>query len=164
MTDPIMTDLNMLIIRPMTREDVDTVMLIELASFRSPWGRSHFTDELNNPDLSLPLVMEKDGVMVAFTVMWFIVDECHLANIAVHPDHRRKGYGQRLLEAVIAEARKHSCGRVMLEVRRSNTDAIRMYERNGFKKVGVRKNYYHDGFMQDEDAILMDLELKRENV
>lgn len=155
--------MDLLVFRPMVREDIDDVMLIELSSFASPWGRQHFLDELKNPDISLPLVVEYGKNIIAYAVLWLILDECHLANIAVSPDYRNRGIAGHMIGYIRKTAVERGCTRVMLEVRKSNDGAIRLYERYHFYKVGIRKNYYHDGFMRTEDAILMDLDLTKEN-
>lgn len=147
------------LIRLMRPEDLDQVMAIERTSFESPWTKNNFFDEFKNSDLSTQLVMEFDNRIIAFAIVWIIMDECHLANIAVHPDCRRKGVAEILLNKVIALAREKNCKKIMLEVRKSNTPAIQLYLKHRFEKVGVRKNYYHDGFMRQEDAVLMDLNL-----
>lgn len=146
-------------IRAMKAEDLDQVMAIETGSFGSPWSRTHFMDELNNPDLSIPLVVDNDGIITGYLVVWIILDECHVANIAVHPEWRRCGVGRRLMERAVEAGRERGSTRIMLEVRASNTAAIRLYESYGFVRVGIRKNYYHDGFLKTEDGILMDLDL-----
>lgn len=147
------------LIRLMRPEDLDQVMAIERTSFESPWTKNNFFDEFKNSDLSTQLVMEFDSRIIAFTIVWIIMDECHLANIAVHPDCRRMGVAEILLNKVISIAREKNCKKIMLEVRKSNTPAIQLYFKYHFEKVGVRKNYYHDGFMRQEDAVLMDLNL-----
>lgn len=148
-----------LILRVMTSDDLDIVMRIEGASFDSPWTRSNFADELKNSDIALPLVLEQNKTIIGFIVLWIIMDECHLANIALDPDYRGRGLGKLMMQQVIAIARQNQCVKVMLEVRKSNTTAIALYQKFLFEKVGVRKNYYHDGFMNSEDALLMDLNL-----
>lgn len=147
------------LIRLMRPEDLDKVMVIERTSFESPWTKNNFFDEFKNSDLSTQLVMELDNRIIAFAIVWIIIDECHLANIAVHPDCRRMGVAEILLNKVISIAREKNCKKIMLEVRKSNTPAIQLYNKYRFEKVGVRKNYYHDGFMLQEDAVLMDLNL-----
>lgn len=148
-----------LIMRKMTNDDLDTVMRIEGASFDSPWTRSNFADELKNTDIALPLVLEQNKLIIGFIVLWIILDECHLANIAVTPDYRGRGLGKLMMQNIISIARQNKCVKVMLEVRKSNTTAIALYQKFLFEKVGMRKNYYHDGFMNTEDALLMDLNL-----
>lgn len=146
-------------IRPMVKEDLADVLQIELSSYITPWGRQHFLDELANPDLSSPLVVEAGKKIIAYAVLWFILDECHLANIAVSPDYRRMGVARYLMRQIIRMARERHSSRIMLEVRKSNKEAIALYESLHFVKTGVRRNYYHDGFVKTEDAILMDLDL-----
>jgi ribosomal-protein-alanine N-acetyltransferase len=146
-------------IRLMRPEDLEHVMVIERSSFESPWTKNNFFDEFKNSDLSTQLVMEADRRIVAFAILWIIIDECHLANIAVHPDFRRRGLAEIMLNKVIGIAREKNCKKIMLEVRKSNDPAIQLYTKYRFEKVGVRKNYYHDGFMKQEDAVLMDLNL-----
>lgn len=153
--------LQSLIIRPMTAEDIADVMQIELSSFVTPWGRQHFLDELANPDLSSPLVVVEGKKIIAYAVLWFILDECHLANIAVSPDYRRRGVARFIMRHIIRMAKDKACTRVMLEVRKSNKEALMLYEKLSFVKTGVRRNYYHDGFAKTEDAILMDLDLTK---
>lgn len=147
------------LIRLMRPEDLEQVMVIERSSFESPWTRNNFFDEFKNSDLSTQLVMEVDGQIIAFAIVWIIMDECHLANIAVHPDFRRRGVAEILLDKIIEIAREKKCIKIMLEVRKSNEAAIELYTKYRFEKVGIRKNYYHDGFMRQEDAVLMDLNL-----
>jgi ribosomal-protein-alanine N-acetyltransferase len=147
------------VIRPMRLEDLDRVMAIERSSFDHPWTVNNFLDEFKNPDLSIQLVLECDGQIMAYAVIWIVLDECHLANIAVCPEFRRRGVSEILLTEIIRIAKEKKCAKVMLEVRRSNKPAIQLYEKFHFERVGVRKNYYHDGFMKSEDAVLMDLDL-----
>lgn len=136
------------LIRLMRPEDLEQVMVIERSSFESPWTRNNFFDEFKNSDLSTQLVMEVDGQIIAFAIVWIIMDECHLANIAVHPDFRRRGVAEILLDKIIEIAREKKCIKIMLEVRKSNEAAIELYTKYRFEKVGIRKNYYHDGFMR----------------
>ncbi len=148
--------------RELSEDDLDAVLQIENLSFDTPWSRNQFKDEFLNRDLSIPIGVELDGSLVGYAFLWIIVDECHLANIAIHPDLRRRGIGQALIEHVTGVARAKNCVKMMLEVRKSNRSAIALYEKLGFQKTGSRKNYYHDGFLKSEDAILMDFEVNRQ--
>ena len=147
------------LIRLMRPEDLEQVMVIERTSFESPWTKNNFFDEFKNSDLSTQLVMEVDGRIISFAIIWIIIDECHLANIAVHPDYRRRGVAEILLEKIIEIAREKKCKKIMLEVRKSNKPAMELYAKYRFEKVGIRKNYYNDGFMRQEDTVLMDLNI-----
>jgi len=147
---------------PMRLSDLDQVMDIERMSFRSPWARQVFIEELDREWAHVDLVVERGAghghhhKAVAFCNYWLVRDEVHILNIATHPDERRKGHADRLLGHVIEFARRHGCRYVTLEVRKSNLGAIRLYKRHAFKPVGIRPNYY----LEDrEDAVVMLLEL-----
>jgi [ribosomal protein S18]-alanine N-acetyltransferase len=95
---------------------------------------------------------------VAFLLAWAVADELHLIHIAAHPNARRKGAGRALMEALVDHAQARRSRLVLLEVRRSNRPAIRLYRAFGFTAMGVRRGYYSDG----EDAIEMMLTLDPE--
>ena len=84
---------------------------------------------------------------------WLIADECHVLNVAVHPDSRRLGIGTVLISEAIAEARSSGVGMVTLEVRRSNLAARQLYRKLEFEERRLRRHYYGPG----EDAIIMEL-------
>ena len=88
-------------------------------------------------------------------VLWFIVDEIHIATIAVHPDFRGIGFGKWLLAHGLLAASKEGAGKAFLEVRSGNLTAQKMYQGFGFEVTGVRPRYYRDNM---EDALLMTLE------
>jgi ribosomal-protein-alanine N-acetyltransferase len=144
-------------IAPMAGGDLDAVMEIERLSFRSPWSRQVFLEELTREWAHLDVVREEAADRaVAFANYWLVADELHVLNIATHPQHRRVGHATRLLAHMIETARTHPCRCVTLEVRRSNAVAQRLYRRFAFRAVGVRPNYYAE---DQEDAIVMLLEL-----
>ena len=147
-------------IRPMRIEDLPAVIALDQRSFSLPWPESSFRFELESNELSRCWVSEitaPDGTveLAAMIVIWLIIDEAHVATIAVHPDFRRQKIAQRLLAHALTEAYHTGAVRSFLEVRRGNVAAIRMYERFGYHETGVRKNYYQDN---GEDAVLMDLD------
>lgn len=94
-------------------------------------------------------------VVAAMAVVWFIIDEVHIATIAVDPDYRRRKIGQKLLAAILKDALISGAKHAFLEVRESNASARTMYRRFGFQEVGKRPHYYSD---TQEDAVLMNLE------
>jgi ribosomal-protein-alanine N-acetyltransferase len=137
-------------------EDLDAIMEIERLSFKAPWSRRVFLEELEREWAHILVVKERGGRIVAFCNYWLVRDEVHILNLATHPEARRQGHAERLLRTVIDFARSHGCRFVTLEVRRSNYGAIRLYRSFSFRPVGIRPNYYvEDG----EDAIVMLLEL-----
>ena len=131
-------------------------MEIERLSFRTPWLRQAFAEELARPWARVE-VLHDAGRPVAFADYWLVADELHILNIATHPEARRQGHGARLLRHILEVARQASYKTVELEVRRSNLAAQALYRRFQFQQVGIRPRYYEDN---DEDAILMSLKLR----
>jgi len=144
-------------IQPMADADIDAVMEIERLSFRAPWSRNVFLEELGREWARVDVVRDTDtGTPVAFANYWLVADELHILNVAVHPQQRRLGHATRLLAHMVDVARGRECRCVTLEVRRSNAVAQRLYRRFAFRAVGVRPNYYAE---DQEDAIVMLLEM-----
>ena len=142
-------------IEPMRPADLDEVDAIEQHSFKTPWPRQVFLDELARDWARVDVVREGARV-VAFCNYWLVKDEVHLLAIATHPDRRRAGIARRLMDHLLALARGRDATLVTLEVRRSNRPAIALYERLGFVPVGLRRAYYAE---DSEDALVMTLEL-----
>jgi ribosomal-protein-alanine N-acetyltransferase len=145
------------LIEPMKLSDLDAVMEIERVSFRSPWSRQVFLEEMSRDWAHVDVV--RDAVtrqVVAFGNYWLVADEVHVLNLASLPQARRAGHASRMLAHMIDFARRELCRYVTLEVRRSNAAALRLYRRFAFRAVGVRPNYYAE---DQEDAIVMLLDL-----
>jgi len=145
-------------IAPMTADDLDDIMDIERTSFRAPWSRQVFVEELDRDWAHVDVLRSREprSPVQAFVNYWLVRDEVHVLNVATHPTARRQGHAARLIEHVIAFAHRERCRYVTLEVRRSNQPAIRLYRKYGFRPVGIRPNYYIE---DNEDAIVMLLEL-----
>jgi ribosomal-protein-alanine N-acetyltransferase len=116
------------------------------AEMARPWARSWVARE------------DPGGPAIAFLVAWVVADELHLIHIATHPSSRRKGAARALMKTFLSHAPAHKSRLVLLEVRRSNRAAVRLYRSFGFSAMGVRRAYYADG----EDAIEMMLTLDPE--
>lgn len=145
------------IIRMMTVEDIDAVYDIQKESFTIPWTKASLKQDIEQNKLAHYFVLQRDmGEIIGYASLWRVLDEANINNIAVSKKMQDKGYGQMLIRHMIAFARQNQLSKITLEVRRSNYKAIHVYEKFGFERVGVRKNYYTDG---NEDAILMDLNL-----
>ncbi|MEW6081889.1 MAG: ribosomal protein S18-alanine N-acetyltransferase [Bacillota bacterium] len=136
----------------MTLDDIDQVLAIERCAFPSPWSERAFVSEITENAMAHYVVVERAGVVVAYSGMWLILDEAHITNIAVHSRVRRQGVGGFLLSQMLARAAARGCQRMTLEVRVSNSAAQLMYHRFGFQRKGVRRGYYTD---TREDAIIM---------
>ena len=148
-----------LLIEPMRLEDLEAVHRIELASFSSPWPPNAYRSELETNRLASYLVARVDGEIVAYGGMWLMVDEAHITTFAVHPAWRRQRVGERLLLAFLDLAVARQAREATLEVRLSNIAARRLYEKYGFRPVGLRPRYYSDN---GEDALIMTTEPIRE--
>ncbi|MCH4889260.1 ribosomal-protein-alanine N-acetyltransferase [Acidaminobacter sp. JC074] len=140
----------------MTVEDLDQVMSLELACFSVPWTRESFENELTKNMLAKYIVIEEEGEIIGYGGVWYIMDEGHITNVAIHPEHRKKGLGKLLVEKMKHNARIQGIKHMTLEVRVSNVAAITLYSRMGFEKAGIRPKYYTDN---NEDALIMWVEL-----
>jgi ribosomal-protein-alanine N-acetyltransferase len=146
-------------IRRMTVEDVPEVYALDVLSFNLPWTQRSFLYEVKENAKSRSWVV--DGYLsgrkrlVAMLVMWLILDEAHIATLAVHPEFRRQGIARRLLQTALNGSYNEGACRAFLEVRAGHEAALAMYRALGFEVVGRRLRYYHDN---NEDALLMTLE------
>lgn len=136
--------------RKMIMDDVETVATIEFESFSLPWTLEDFWYETIRKD-SISIVAELDGQIVAYACVWISFDEADVANIAVDEKFRGRGIGTKLFAEIIRQVKLRGVNALTLEVRVSNTAAIKLYENFGLKSVGRRKGYYEDG----EDALIM---------
>lgn len=138
--------------RAMRRSDLDRVMTIEQLSYLTPWSRGSFEREIGDNPTATYIVVETCGEVCGYAGMWVLLDEAHVTNIAVHPEHRRKGLGYGLLAELARHAEQLGVYQLTLEVRPSNLSAQALYTKVGFVSRGRRKRYYSD---TGEDAIIM---------
>lgn len=133
--------------------DLDGVLALEEASFNNPTSREWYEGELKRPDVCYIYVLRTPGHPVAaFCAFWLVVEQAHINNLAVMPELRGQGLGTQLLGAIIAEAAHLGASELTLEVRASNTPALRLYAKAGFDRTGLRKNYYSNPV---EDALIL---------
>lgn len=144
-----------ILIEPMRLEDLEDVHAIERASFRSPWPANAYRSELESNRLAAYLVARAEGEIIGFGGMWLMVDEAHITTFAIHPTWRRQRIGERLLLSFLDLAIGRGAREATLEVRLSNLPARRLYEKYGFRPVGLRPRYYSD---DNEDALIMTTE------
>jgi ribosomal-protein-alanine N-acetyltransferase len=142
-------------IEPMRMADLPEVEAIERASFTTPWPPNAYRSELSENRLASYLVARIGDRVVGYAGMWLMVDEAHITTFAVHPSWRRRRIGERLLLAMLDLAATRRAREATLEVRVSNLAARRLYEKYGFRPVGVRPRYYSD---DGEDALVMTTE------
>lgn len=140
-----------MILREMLVEDLDQVMEIERELFSPPWTREGFFTYLTHKD-AMFLVVEEKGEILAYCGLLMVLDEGDITNVAVRPDRQREGIGHFLMDSLIRLAEEQGVTTIHLEVRVGNDTALRLYERMGFTRDGIRKQYYTDPV---EDALLM---------
>lgn len=149
--------------RPMSLADVARVREIDMRSFSMPWSERSYRFELTENEHSVVWVAEvepasEDGSgrqVVGMIVTWVIVDEAHIATIAIDPEYRGRGLGRRLLAIGLRAAYQRGARLAYLEVRRGNLVAQNLYQQFGFRVAGERPRYYQDN---NEDALLMTLD------
>lgn len=146
----------MLEIKKMTEKHIFGISEIEKRYFKDPWSYEMIKSELENP-FAYYFVCEDKGKVSGYIGMYITVDTVNITNIAVCDENRRKGIGNALLKKVVSLSLEMNMSFVTLEVRVSNAPAISLYEKNGFKIVGKRKEYYSDN---KEDAYIMTLALE----
>ena len=126
----------------MTTEDVDQVVSIELEAFATPWKADTFRSLINRDNV-VTLVLELlEGEVVGYAVLWCVLEQGELANLAIRETHRGRGLGSRLLDEVLDVARSKAISSLYLEVRASNDRAAALYAQRGFVEIGRRKGYY----------------------
>ncbi|MDD8026583.1 MAG: ribosomal protein S18-alanine N-acetyltransferase [Acidobacteriota bacterium] len=146
-------------LRRMRAEDLPQVLFIERQSFPNPWPETTFRGEIQNMGLSFPMVVaaRPGGEILGYVLYWLVADEMQINNVAVHPDRRRHGLGERMLRVAMDAAKDLGATYAVLEVRQSNKAARILYENKlGFGFLAVREDYYSN---PTEDAIVLGLPL-----
>ncbi len=139
-------------IKQMTTDHIDGVMVVENLSFKIPWSRQAFVDEITTNNMAMYFVASCNGQVIGYGGMWKIFDEGHITNIAVHPEFRRCGAASVIIEKILEVSGEKGVKSLTLEVRKSNIAAQNLYQKYGFKPEGIRKGYYSD---TGEDALIM---------
>jgi ribosomal-protein-alanine N-acetyltransferase len=132
--------------------DIPSVHAIERSSFIVPWPDDAYRNEILTNRLASYVVARSGDDVVGFAGLWVMVDEAHITTFAVDPRWRRRGIGERLLLALLDLAVARRAREATLEVRLSNMPARRLYEKYGFRPVGIRPRYYSSN---GEDALIM---------
>lgn len=139
-----------------TERHIADIALIEQVSFSVPWSENALREELLNPNAHFFSAV-CGGKTVGYVGSYSVLGEFYITNIAVLPEYRKKGIGERLLCALIDLCRSENALFLTLEVRKSNSAAVCLYEKLGFISVGERKNFYE---MPTEDALLYTLNFR----
>lgn len=137
----------------MEKSDVDNVVALEALSYgEHHWSKESFYNELANNLAHYYCAVDEKETLMGYAGCWHIFEEAHITTLSVHPDFRKKGVAQSLIFRLVDDCYKNKIKYITLEVRESNIAAISLYEKNGFKSIGTRKNYYQDN---NENALIM---------
>lgn len=137
----------------MTKNDIEDVIKIEAEAYgKHHWAKSSFYDEMSNNLAKYYTAKTAEGELVGYAGTWHIIDEGHITTIAVKKEFLRNHIGEAIIYKIIEDCYKNGVKYLTLEVRVSNTAAIKLYEKYGFQSLGTRKGYYQDN---NEDALIM---------
>jgi ribosomal-protein-alanine N-acetyltransferase len=141
------------VVRAATPADLAEVAAMERACYADPWPVTAFASLPENPAVYFAVARSRaTGALAGYAIVWHVVDEAELANLAVDPAARRRGIGRGLLDAMLRDCDQRGTRRVFLEVRESNAAARALYASRGFEEVGRRKQYYRSPL---EDALIL---------
>lgn len=140
--------------RAMQARDVDAVMAVERLAYDFPWTQGNFLDSLS-AGYEAELALDARGDVAAYRIAMVGVDEMHLLNLTVRPDLQGQGLARQMLGRLEADCRRLALSTLWLEVRPSNARARMLYQRWGFREVGLRRGYYPAAQGRREDAIVM---------
>lgn len=149
------------IIDRMQKADLPQILAIEQESFPSPWTLGLFKKELESAHarcLCARMEIKEKNISIGYIIFWLVAGETHLHNLAVDKEYRGRGIGFQLMEAMRKIAGQHEIVTQTLEVRESNKEAIKLYQKCGFVVKGVRRHYYTD---TKEDALIMWADVKK---
>ena len=138
-------------IRQMEERDLDEVSAIEKSIFSIPWSRKSLQDAMNTPD-NVYIVCETDGRIAGYCGMWTVLGEGNIVNVAVDEHYRKNGIARALMQELVKRGLEKNVNIFFVEVRAGNEAAKHLYETEGFRNIGVRKNFYEKPV---EDAYVM---------
>lgn len=141
----------------MTKEHTAALAELEALCFSRPWSQKALEEETGNPDACFFTAVEGENIL-GYAGMHCACGECYMDNIAVFPEHQNRGVASALMEALLQEAKRRGGEFLSLEVRPSNTVAVRLYEKLGFREEGRRKNFYA---APSEDGLILTKRLSR---
>ena len=141
-----------MLVRKMTSADISAAVKIEEQCFSLPWSEKSFADSLEREDTVFLVCEDENNIVAGYIGMYLSFDEASITNVAVSPEFRKRGCGQRLVEMAKQVVKEIGVQVIFLEVRTSNQPAISLYSKNGFENLGIRKNFYEH---PTEDAYIM---------
>lgn len=146
-----------IIIRKALIRDAKIMASLDIICFSDPWSVDSFIQELAENKVAHYIVSEVEGKVIGYVGVWIIAGEGHITNVAVHPKYRRNKIGEKMILNMLKLSEESNVTIHSLEVRKSNSAAIKLYKKMNFFEAGLRKNYYANN---GEDAIIMNRESK----
>lgn len=141
--------------------EVDSIFLLESQNSEHPWSKNQLSESIKNPN-NVGYSLSLDGQIIGFVIAMTAVDTADILNIGINPKYQKKGHGKSLFVYLIKELKYRGIKDILLEVRKSNIQAIKFYLRLGFEKISVRKNYYmknSNQLSERDDGIMLRLEI-----
>ncbi len=129
-------------VKKLSSEHLGGAAELEKLCFSAPWSEDSLAILCKEGGVGYAAIGENDGTVLAYGGMLTVLDEGQITNIATHPEYRRRGLGEAVVRALIEYGEQNGINVISLEVRESNVGAIALYEKLGFEKVGIRKNFY----------------------
>ena len=138
-------------LRRIEQRDLNSILILEKILYKDPWNEKNFESELSHNDYAYMYVLLEKDVVLGYAGFWLSYEYATITKVSINPALQNKGLGYYLFSKIMEIAKELGASSYSLEVRESNLVAQRLYEKSGYKKVGIRKGYYSDG----ENAIVM---------
>ena len=139
-------------IRDVGPDDIPQIEEIEKRCFSLPWTAEQLAGQMKDAQHEFIAAADESGTVLGYVGMMFVLDEGYISNVAVSPKYRRQGIADALIDRLNEICQEHGLSFVSLEVRAGNVPAIALYEKHGFSRAGLRRNYYE---RPREDALIM---------
>ena len=144
-----------IIISKMKDEDIEEALLTEQSHNIHILSKNILKEDIKNKNYNYLVAKNNDGKIIGYIGISYVLDSADIISIVVHKDYTQKGIATLLLQEIFAFAKENNIQKIMLEVRRSNIPAQKLYEKHGFKQIAIRNNYYDN----TEDALIYEKEL-----
>ena len=145
-----------ILISKMQDEDIEEALLTEQSHNIHILSKNILKEDIKNKNYNYLVAKSNDGKIIGYIGISYVIDSADIISIVVHKDYTQKGIATLLLQEIFAFAKENNIQKIMLEVRRSNLPAQKLYEKHGFKQIAIRNNYYDN----TEDALIYEKELQ----
>ena len=145
-----------IIIPKMQDEDIEEALLTEQSHNIHILSKNILKEDIKNKNYNYLVAKNNNGKIIGYIGISYVLDSADIISIVVHKDYTQKGIATLLLQEIFAFAKENNIQKIMLEVRKSNIPAQKLYEKHGFKQIAIRNNYYDN----TEDALIYEKELQ----